>query len=304
MKKISRILFIMMAILIGCGTGYAQDKEKKKPQKKKERPVRSMFDSGIMIDDQTSITPVAKTLEFDIQHRFGLIKTNGLSDLFGIYAPSSNTRMGINYSILDNLVVGYGITRLNMYSDFQVKWTFLRQSRSGRIPLNLSFYGNMAIDGRNESEFGEDYEFINRLSYFGQLMVGRKFAEWFSIELSVSYSHYNAVPTDSLNYSGYDHDVLGVGGHMRFKFSPQSSIMIMYTMPVYIGGISDNEVTLNKFLPNFGFGYEISTSTHDFQIFVTTSNGLIPQNIYMNNTSDWTKGEFRFGFNITRLWSF
>jgi len=289
-------------MLFSLGLVTAQDEEA--PKKKKDRPVRSMFESSVLIDDQTSIIPVKNTLEMHIQHRFGLLKENGISDLFGIYAPSANTRMGLNYSILDNLMVGYGITRKNMYSDFQVKWTLLRQTRKNTVPLNVAIYANMAIDGRNKSVFGDDYQFTNRLSYFTQVLVGRKFTEWFSLELHASFTHYNAVKSDIPNVKGYDHDVFGWGGHMRFKFSPQSSILIMYTAPVYIASLSENQETLNKFYSNLGIAYEVATSTHAFQIFITTANGIIPQDIYMNNTSDWTKGEFRFGFNITRLWSF
>ena len=295
-------LVLVLVMLFNFGLVTAQDEEA--PKKKKDRPVRSMFESSIFIDDQTSVIPVKNTLEMHIQHRFGLLKENGISDLFGIYAPSANTRMGLNYSILDNLMVGYGITRKNMYNDFQVKWTLLRQTRKNTMPLNVAVYANMAIDGRNKSVFGDDYQFTNRLSYFTQVLVGRKFTEWFSLELHASFTHYNAVKSDIPNVKGYDHDVFGWGGHMRFKFSAQSSILIMYTTPVYIASLSENQETLNKFYSNLGIAYEVATSTHAFQIFITTANGIIPQDIYMYNTSDWTKGEFRFGFNITRLWSF
>jgi hypothetical protein len=297
-------LLLTVAMLFSFGLIFAQDEEA--PKKTKERPVADFIGSTVLIDDQTSWTPNKKTLEMHIQHRFGLIKDNGISDLWGIYAPSANTRMALNYSILDNLVVGYGITRKNMYSDFSVKWTFLRQSRSGKMPLNVSFYGVMAIDGRNKSNFGieEDYTFANRFSYFSQIIVGRKFTDWFTLELHASFTHYNAVKADEPQVVGWDHDVFGWGGHMRFKFTSQSSIIIMYTAPVYIASLSENTETQNPFKSNFGFGYEVATATHAFQIFVTTANGIIPQDIYMFNDSDWTKGEFRFGFNITRLWEF
>ncbi len=300
MKK--QLIFLLIAIFsIGVVIGQGDES---KPEKKKERPVRSMFESSILIDDQTTIIPVKNTLVMHIQHRFGLIKTNGASDLFGIYAASANTRMGLNYSILDNLSVGYGITRKNMYNDFQVKWAFLKQTRSGSVPLNLAVYANMAIDGRKESTFGDDYEFANRLSYFTQLIAGRKFNEWFSMELSVSYTHYNAVPTETINVKGYEHSVFGAGGHMRFKFSPQSSILLMYSSPIFIEGMAQNTEVMNTWSPNFGLAYEVATSTHAFQIFVTTANGIVPQDIYMYNTSELGNSEIRFGFNITRLWGF
>ncbi|PLW99990.1 MAG: hypothetical protein C0591_01950 [Marinilabiliales bacterium] len=299
MKK---YIILILVIVFGFEVGFSQDEETQK--KTKDRPVTNMFDNGLLMDDQTSVIPAKKSLEMIIQHRFGLIKENGVKDLFGIYAPSANTRMGLNYSILDNLMVGYGITRKNMYSDFQVKWAFLRQTRKNTIPLTVAVYANMAIDGRNESYFGEDYEFANRFSYFSQLIVGRKFNDWFSLELTASFTHYNAVESEIPNVIGYDHDVVGFGGHARFKFSSQSSFVISYTKPVYINSLSENYETLNSYYSNFCFGYEVATATHAFQIFFGTANGIIPQDIYMYNNSDWTQGEFRIGFNITRLWEF
>ena len=294
MKK---IVFIILGLCMGFGMAFAQETEKPK-----DRPIRAPFESGILIDNQTTVVPSKKTLEMHIQHRFGLIKNNGASDLWGIYAPSANTRMGLNYSLTNDIMIGYGITRKNMYSDFQAKWTFLKQTRKNTIPITLTIYGNMAINGQNESAFGDDYEFMNRMSYFGQFIASRKFTEWFSLEFNASFTHFNSVKSEITNITGYEHDVIGVGGHMRFKFSPQSSILIMYTAPLSIGSMQENTTVSNAWKSNFGIAYEVATSTHAFQIFVSTSNGIIPQDIYMYNDADLSETEIRFGFNITRLW--
>lgn len=306
MKK--HLLFFLVMIF-GFGVIMAQDEEATKPKKKKDKPVREMFSSGILIDEQTSIIPEQKTLELVIQHRFGLIKDNGVKDLWGIYAPSANTRMGLNYSILDNLMIGYGITRKNMYSDFQVKYNILEQTRRNTIPLSVTLYANMAIDGRNKSVFetataDSTYKFSDRMSYFTQVLVSRKFSDWFSFGINGSFTHYNSVPADTAGVKGMNHDVIGIGFMGRFKFSPQSSIVFHYSMPLDISSMKENTIVTNKPKPNFGIGYRVATATHSFEIFITASNGIIPQDNYMWNASDWTDGEFRFGFNITRLWGF
>ena len=126
--------------------------------------------------------------------------------------------------------------------------------------------------------------------------------ECFSLELNASFTHFNSVKSEVKNTTGYEHDVIGVGGHMKFKFSPQSSILIMYTAPLSIGSMQENTTVLNAWKSNFGIAYEVATSTHAFQIFVSTSNGIIPQDIYMYNDADLSETEIRFGFNITRLW--
>ena len=225
-----------------------------------------------------------------IQHRFGSME-NGLSDFFGIYAPGANLRLGFNYSLLDNLMLGYGLTKKNMYSDFQAKYALLQQTRSGRIPVALTLYGNMAIDGRSEEVFGMNYKFTNRFSYFGQVIVARKFTDWLSIQTQGSFTHYNSVEEQT------DHDKIGVGVSGRIRFAAQSSFVFQYDYPFSVGGKSESE-------PNLGFGYEASTSTHIFQIFVSNAQGILPQDNYMYNQNDFMEGELMFGFTITRLWGF
>lgn len=296
-------------MIFGCGVVISQNEEAPVPKKKKDKPVVEMFGSGILIDEQTSVIAQKKTLELMIQHRFGLIKDNGASDLWGVYAPSANTRMGLNYSILDNLMVGYGITRKNMYSDFQVKYNILQQTRKNTIPVSVTIYGNMAIDGRNKSVFetitaDSTYKFGDRLSYFTQILVSRKFNSWFSFGINGSFTHYNSVTADTVSVKGMNHDVIGIGILGRIKFSPQSSIVFHYSLPLDIKSLNENTIVTNKPKANFGIGYRVATATHSFEIFITASNGIIPQDNYMYNTSDWTDGEFRLGFNITRLWGF
>lgn len=283
-KKIFQLSLLWVFFALA---GFTQEAEEKKVD---DRPVSSTFESSMLIDNQTNIIPDKKTLEMQIQHRFGPM-TNGFSDLFGIYAPGANIRMGFNYSITDRLMVGYGLTKKNMYSDFQAKYALLRQTRSGRIPLSLTLYGNAAIDSRDSEVFGEGYKFIDRMSYFGQLIVSRKFANWLSLQLHGSYTHYNLVAADT------DHDKIGVGINGRIKFSPQSSIIFQYDQPISVHGKSESK-------PNLGFGYEVSTFTHAFQIYVGTAQGIIQQDNYMFNQNDFTKGEMMFGFTITRLWQF
>ncbi|MBK9291835.1 MAG: hypothetical protein IPM52_09450 [Bacteroidetes bacterium] len=291
MKKIAALLLISFAFVAQLG---AQEEQTSKP---KDRPVRAPFESGYLIDNQTTVIPSPKTLEYIIQHKFGNMN-NGLSDLFGIYAPGANIRMGLNYVPYKNLQVGYGLTRLNMYSDFSVKYTILEQTRRNTVPVAVAVFGTMAIDGRNEKVFGKNYSFANRFSYFSQLIVGRRFNDWLSVQANASFTHYNA--TDSL----IDHDKIAVGINGRVKFSPQSSILFQYDQPLKIKAISEHREFTNPSKPNLGIGWEIRTSTHAFHIYVSSADGLVPQHNAMYNLNDFTKGDMMFGFSITRLWSF
>jgi len=294
MKRL--ILNFILAFLV-ISSAFAQDTLK---VKKVDKPVRSPWDSEVLIDNQTTLSPPAKTLEMFIQHRFGLINQKGIHDLYGIYAPGANIRLGLNYTPIKNLTLGYGLTKKNMYNDFQAKWVIVEQTRSNRIPVAVALYGNFAIDGRSNDAFGIEYKFSNRFSYFSQLIVSRKFSEWLSLEATASFAHFNMVA------AGRNHDNIGVGLNGQIKFSPQSSIIFQYDVPLKIQGISEQTAftNLNSAKPNFGIGYQDETSGHSFQIYITTADGILPQDIYMNNHNDWTKGDFMIGFTITRLWNF
>jgi len=288
--------YIVAILLIAISHSFLYSQE---AEKKIDKPVRFPFESGVLIDNQTNVIPAKGTFEMLIQHRFGKMN-NGISDVWGIYAPGANIRMGFNYSLMDNLMIGYGLTKKNMYSDFQVKYNLLTQTRKNTVPLSITLYGNMAIDGRNSDYFGVDYKFTNRFSYFGQLIIGRKFTDWLSLQATASFTHFNKVPV------GIDHDKIGVGLNGRIKFSPQSAIIFQYDVPIQIESIPEPENPYNRSFPNFGFGYEVATSNHAFQIYVTTADGILAQDIYNFNQNDFTKGtsDLMFGFTITRLWSY
>ena len=133
------------------------------------KPEKNTYEGGYIIDNQTCQMPSAKTLEMVIQHRFGSM-TNGISDLWGIFG-AANTRLGLNYSITDWLQVGAGTTKNYKLQDFALKANLLQQSKDKKVPVTVTYYGNMAIDARDEKNFGTNYEFSNRLTYFNELLV-------------------------------------------------------------------------------------------------------------------------------------
>lgn len=271
-----------------------------------DKPVKFSWESGCLIDQQTSKISPVHTFESVIQHKFGTVE-NGRSDLFGIMAPGANVRIVFDYVLLKNFQIGYGLTKTNMYSDFNAKWNFLQQ-KTESSPISLTLYGNVAIDGRNKSVFDTlyysysnpttfyRYRFSNRLSYYSELIIGRKMNDKLSLQAGVNFSHYNTV------ISGMDHDRIGVTLGGRFKVSPQGSIILTYDLPLKINNISEGQTIQPE--PNFSIGYEVSTGSHAFQIYAGTTHALLPQDNMMNNQNQIEMRNFSVGFVITRLWSF
>lgn len=302
MKKYILLLLILPGLTLT--SAFAQDDEQE------DIPVRAPFESGYLIDNQTTMIPIEGTLEYVIQHKFGTME-NGLSDVWGIYSPGANVRLGLNYVPVNNFQIGLGLTKKNMYTDLNAKWTILEQTRENTIPLAVALYGSMAIDGRNENTFGTgkvwhsgegskefDIVFADRFSYFSQLIVGRKFTHWLSLQAGASFTHYNMVG------SVYDHDKIGLHFNGRIRFSMQSSFIFNYDVPLKVKSISEQREWIDHPKPNLAFGVEISTSTHAFQIYMGTADGIIPQDIMMWNQNDWTDNGLAIGFTITRLWNF
>jgi hypothetical protein len=298
-----RLILIIVLCAFGSGMIFAQDSI---PAEKERKPIsKTPFESGICMDAITVATPPsANTLEFVLQHRFGTIQ-NDFSDLFGIWG-ASNIRMGLNYSVHKDVVVGFGTTKNKRYQDLSVKYTFLRQ-RDGGFPLTIGYYFDFAINATNESNFGKNYKFSDRLSYYNELMVARRLGRRFSLQGSFSFTHYNKVDTLLKN------DVIGFALLGRVKVSPQTSIVVNYSVPLVLGydepfilkyGQKSFYYSSQTPMQNFTIGVEISTSTHAFHIFLGAAQGIIPQDVMMYNNNDFLKGQIIFGFNMTRLWSF
>ena len=215
------IIFIALLSCISVFTFAQEEATENKGVKEKDYPVSATFESGYLIDAQTVVIPEVKTLEMGIQHKFGTIE-NGSSDLWGIYG-TANIRLGLNYVPCKNIQIGAGITKKGMMgektiTDLNLKWSILQQTRKNSIPVSVALFGNIAIDGRNihdiadtvsvASPVGEvnKVKFPDRLSYFSQLIVARKFNDWFSLQAGVSFSHYNMVDYQKKGNS-YDHEI-------------------------------------------------------------------------------------------------
>ncbi len=252
------------------------------------RPVRPPFETSILIDNHTVVSPWKNTWEFQIYHRFGDV-TNGISDIFGIYAPS-NIRLGLNYGLTDRIMIGGGTTKDYKLQDLQWKYAILQQTRSGSMPISLSYYGNMVIDAREEGSFGPEDQFkeIHRLSYFTQFIVSHKFNFKYSIQVAPSFIYYNSVQ------EGYKNANFGIHAAGRAKLFGSTAIIAEYDQ--LLNKQENEEFNPN---PNLALGVEIGTATHAFHIFVSNYKQIVNQRNLLYNTNDFSKGEFLLGFNIT-----
>ena len=251
----------------------------------KDRPARDAYESLYLVDNPTSTVFNKGTLEVQMAHRFG--EFGNVGDLGGIWG-SANIRIGVTYVPIDRIAVGFGTTKENRYQDFNLKVAAIRQTRSDKVPVSVTYYGNWTINAENKDKIGIDfYETSDRYSFFHQIIIARRFSSKLSLQVAPSLSHYNRVDENIRN----DMVALAFGG--RYKISSGTAIIAEYGFPLTDFDAQDPE-------PGLSFGVEFATSSHAFQIFVTNYRGIVPQENYMFNSSD----DFLLGFNITRRYNF
>jgi hypothetical protein len=303
MKKYSLLKqkLILLALLASPAV-FAQDADTKSTDetaKPVRKEVKSTFENPVLINNQTVMTTPKQSLEFMIQHRFGVIEHD--DDLYGLFGPS-NIRLGLDYGITKRLSVGIGATKNKQVYGVDLKYALLKQNVQGGSPVSVSVFGNLDRSAASKTFFqikdpartDKDttmYESYDRFSYFAEVMIARKINDKISVQLAGSFSHFNLVD------SGMQHDVIGVSFAGRYKFSPQSSVLLEFDYPVVTHDV-------NKNMPNLSIGYEVATSGHTFQVFLCTADGINNQEIMVYNQNDFTKKQILLGFNITRLWNF
>lgn len=267
------------------------------------RPVKNTFESTWVIENQSVDVPYKGTFQFDILHRFGRLG-NGYDDFWGLYA-NSNIRLGFGYVPFERLMVGFGLTKTNITWDINAKYAFLRQARMGGSPVSLTYFGNMSFDTRKQ-EIGQFANKTDRYSYFHQLILARKFSDIFSMQVAGSLSHFNAVEAytrpDNTVEGKWKNDQYSMAISLKYKMGDWINFLFDYNQPITQHNLKDVDP-----YPGIALGVELTSSSHQFQIFLTNYSFLNPQrnNVFNQNQFlfDKQNGGIMLGFNMTRLWN-
>ena len=293
---LNRVGFVLVMLLCFNTVSLLAQEPTIKPVEKKAKAVKNTFESVWLMDNQTVLVPIKGTLEFDIQHRFGTVD-NGKKDLWGIFAPT-NIRLGLGYSPINKLFVGAGLTKERMQIDLNAKYALLQQTTDNKVPVSVSYFGNIVIDARDKSNFRYA---VHRLSYFNQLIIARKITDKFSMQVAPSLSWFNNVEAyvdkNGLIQKKMENGHMAISALGRYKITEKSAIIVGYDQPL-------TQHTTNNPHPNISFGFETTTSSHAFQVFAGNYYGIVPQSNNVFNRNDYREGQFVIGFNITRLWNF
>ncbi len=228
-------------------------------------------------------------LDAKISHRFGFFK-GGAYELFGL--DQATIRIGLDYGLSDRLTIGVGRSSFQKTYDGFLKYKLLRQSSGLKsMPVTLAILGTAAIQTLKWTEPQRDNLFTSRLYYTAQVILGRKFCNTFSFQISPTLVHRNLVATKA-----EENDVFAVGFAGRFKLNKRLSINseYIYVLPDQLDQRYRNSVSI---------GFDIETGGHVFQLHFTNSTSMIEKGFIAETEGDWGDGGIHFGFNISRVFT-
>lgn len=243
--------------------------------------VSDVFWTPTLITQGTTENLSAGNLNVTIMHSFGIVTQRSLQTFFGL-DNVQNVRLGLDYGITDRWSLGIGRSSLLNVYDIRTKISLLRQNTSGSVPLNLSVKGDMGIITQENNQPPSD-----DLNSFVSLIASRKFNDTFSLQVSPMYGYFN---NESLIE---EKDIFAVGIGTELHLSRRFALTAEY-YPV----LGDRPVNTNN---AFAMGLNIETGGHVFQLFFTSTDWHLEQFVMTNNREQFWAGDFRFGFNVNRI---
>jgi hypothetical protein len=262
---------------------------------------------------QTTETVKKKHLDFRISHRFGNIYDNTIKNPINQtfqsslgFDNASDIRMSFDYGLTENISIGIGRSKYNKMVDASVKWRILQQTTDFKVPVSLAVFGDMGYTHAptNEIYNGIVKDFntneLHRINYFTQVIIASKLTDWLSLELLPSYTHRNFIKENvNTNNNAVDQNsIISIGFGGRIKMTKRAALICDYYYNV--GSYYANNPNAKNPL---SLGVELETGGHVFSLFFTNASGLIENN-YIPYTKDaWQKGQVKFGFSISRVFS-
>lgn len=284
MKRLFLLLLITPLI------SFAQEDllgELEKSQPEETDYTIATFKGTRLVNGHTIETKNEGSLEFIFQHRFGAIN-GGFYEMFGL--DEAYVRLGLDYGITDRLSASIGRNSVDKTMDGYLKFRTLRQSEGEKsFPFSLTTLGGVAYQlSPKKSEAPENFENVDRLAYVGQFLIARKFTTAFSFQLMPTYIHRNAV-----DQTREENDQIAIGFGGRLKLTRSVALTTDYYYNI-------SRMANSGYYDAVGFGIDIETGGHVFQLVMTNAIGLTERRFITQTEDDFFDGDIHFGFNVTR----
>jgi Membrane bound beta barrel domain (DUF5777) len=247
--------------------------------------VTNAFKSSRVINGHSMEFIGKGVLDFRILHRFGTV-SSGFDQLFGL--DQASMRMGFDYGVDRNVTLGIGRSTFQKELDGFIKYRPLWQTERC-MPLSLVLLAGVTMKGATTNSQGVKASVESRMGYYYQVIAGRKFNERFSLQLSPTMVHRNEAD------AAEDNDIYAIGVGARYKLTKRIALVADY---FYVA----NGLQSTRYNP-LSVGIDIETGGHVFQLHFSNTSGMNERAFITETTNRWGKGEIRFGFNLSRVFS-
>jgi hypothetical protein len=279
----------LLAVLLMCSARniYGQDDllALVGDDKPKKEFVEYSFKSSRVIMSQSLEIIRPGVMDLRILHRFGNIN-GGAYEFFGL--DNATMRMGFDFGLTKDLMIGVGRSTNKKELDGFIKYRLIHQSKNGGLPFSLLLTAGSSLNTLKFTDSTRKNYFSSRMGYYGQVIIGSKISEGFTLQFMPTVVHRNLVPTvDDAN------DMFAVGVGSRLRLSKRISLNVDY---YYRINPNESDGTKNP----LSVGFDIETGGHVFQLHFTNAVGMNEKVFLTETTNDWSKGDIQFGFNISR----
>jgi hypothetical protein len=93
-------------------------------------------------------------------------------------------------------------------------------------------------------------------------------------------------------------DIFALGISGRYKLTGSLALTAEY-----IYRLNKYSRNFDQYYNGFGVGLDIETGGHVFQLFLTNAIAINEVSVIPYTQSSWSNGQFRVGFNISRVFS-
>lgn len=258
-------------------------------EENKKEFVKNAFKATRVITGQSMEQVAAGVLDFRILHRFGRLNEGA----YGAYGLDQATiRFGLDYGISNRIMIGVGRSSNRKELDGFIKYRMIWQGKGkGSIPFSVILISGVTKDGLKWADPDRDNYYTSRLSYYHQMLIGRKFSDAFSLQLMPTVLHRNLVPTTEDNHDIYS---LGIGTRLKLTRRIAINAEYFYNLPNQLGASNTDALSL---------GFDIETGGHVFQLHFTNALGMNERALIADTDGKWDKGDIHFGFNISRVFT-
>lgn len=250
-----------------------------------------------------------RKLDVRISHRFGDVggDNGGFKTVYGL-ENATDVLLGAEYGVSDDLTIGIfrtkgagqlpdGTPGLRQILNGLYKLRLIKQKEGEGSGISLTAVGVASLSTAEKIDEATEAiqsfpKFAHRMAHHWQLMAARKFSAGFSLQLNAGYTYRNLVPSGDVN------GIFSIGGATRIQLSKVLGIIADITLP-----LEESRSAANGFYPALGIGLEIETGGHVFQVNFTNATAIVETDFIPYTTSDWSAGEFRLGFTVSRLFN-